>query len=219
MSFSPSFIKCAIFESSLPLSHTSIFHHIYIYYIIKYNSVGNAEPTSSSFAAWIPSDGEITTSLHNTKYPVTSNEINLAIGPYGNTNNHQLSQEEIIKLFVDRKQSSDDITNNNSSDNGVGGQYDIIVLGMQEAAFVSKKSATERSGNDDSERVADATTTTDNNNNINNSGEANNNNNEVIKKKERSRKSSSKKGPLEKAANKAGMLLRGVSANQTYKRK
>jgi hypothetical protein len=171
--------------------------------------VGNAEPTSSSFAAWVPHDGEITTSLSNTKYPVTSKEVNLAIGPYSNSNiGSQLSQEEIINS---------------------GGQYDIIVLGMQEAAFVSKKSAvanlttsttTERSSasqaisNDDSERVADATTTGNNNNN--NSREANNNNNEVSKKK---KQKSGKKGPLEKAVNKAGMLVRGISANQTYKRK
>ena len=212
---------------SHPLSHTSIFH-LLLYYI-KYNSVGNAEPTSSSFAAWVPSDGEITTSLSNTKYPVTSNEVNLAIGPYsvGNSNNNigenknkQLSQEEIIKLFTNRKKSDSNNSNNGGSSGG-GGQYDIIVLGMQEAAFVSKKSA-ERSGNDDSERVADATSidnNNNNNNNNNNSGEANNNNNEVTKKKEKSRKSSKKKGSLEKAVHKAGMLVRGVSANQTYKRK
>jgi hypothetical protein len=177
--------------------------------------VGNAEPTSSSFAAWVPHDGEITTSLSNTKYPVTSNEVNLAIGPYGNSNigenNKQLSQEEFIKLFT-----------NNGNDSG--GQYEIIVLGMQEAAFVSKKSAvanlttstaTERSGNDDSERVVDATTDNNNNNINNNSSGEGNNNNEVSKKKQKS----SKKGPLEKAVNKAGMLVRGISANQTYKRK
>lgn len=195
--------------------------------------MGNAEPTSSSFAAWVPSDGEITSTLRNTKYPVTSNEVNLAIGPYGSNsnigrseNNSELSQEEIIKLFTDRK-TNDDSDNNGGDD----GQYDIIVLGMQEAAFVSKKSVaaadnnnvttstTERSaasqpfGNDDSERVADAT---DDNNNVNNNncntGEANNSN--ELKKKH-------KKGvsQLFKSVNKAGMMVRGVSANQTYKRK
>ena len=86
--------------------------------------MGNAEPTPSSFAAWVPNDGEINESLSNTAYPVGSDEITHTVGPYGN-NNGGGGQEDIVKSLQ---------TTNNQG----GKKFDIIVLGMQEAAFVNK---------------------------------------------------------------------------------
>jgi hypothetical protein len=230
--------------------------------------VGNAEPTPTSFGAWIPDDGEINGPISNTLYPLGHMERTLAVGPYGaaaaaataaaasssannndnyNNNNNKISsshEDEIIQslLFT----SSDNNNNNdNTTTNGKKDKFDIIVLGMQEAAFVNKQKKECGGGGDNNNGTTITTTTTssirsssaasssemervhNNNNNSNDNDDDDNNNNGggVNHDNNNDNKSSSpptkKKGfnPLRKGAKKAvkaGMVMRGISANQTY---
>ena len=178
--------------------------------------MGNAEPTPSSFAAWVPNDGEINESLSNTDYPVGSDEITHTVGPYAT--------------------NSTDATANNSGGSSGGGQedivkslqanqegkFDIIVLGMQEAAFVNKtnKSNKDHGNNNDTPTKPDAATASSPNNNDNNgdddSGAAAAAGGGASPKKEKSKGGFLQKGA--KKAAKVGMVVRGISANQTYQR-
>ncbi len=197
-----------------------------------FGTVGNAEPTPTSFGAWVPYDGEIHGPLTNTPYPVGREELTLAVGPYGATtsaNNNGLV--DIIQSF----------TSQNTNPNTNGNKFDIIVLGMQEAAFVNKQkkegngdngginsirlaasSESDRGNNNNNSNsnsggVSDNTASNNNNNNNNNSDDSNSSSHH-----KRSSKSGFIRNPLKKGAKKAakaGMVMRGISANQTYKRK
>lgn len=179
--------------------------------------MGNAEPTPASFAAWVPHDGQITDPLHNTKYPVTQEEINLSVGPYSAANNNsthvnQVNQDEVLENLKQNFQSNEQ-------------QFDIIVLGMQEAAFVHKNKQTSQkelldvsnaSSRDGAEDAAATPSTSHHTNNTTNSEHcaATNNN---------SPNNNKGKGfnPLKKGAKKAAnvtLVMRGVSANKTYTR-
>ena len=161
------------------------------------SSVGNAEPTPTSFAAWVPNDGEINEPLSNTQYPVGQEEINLAVGPStaAANNNHEAI---MIKSFKQNKH-----------------KFDIIVFGMQEAAFVNKQKKKELLDNishPTTEDGLDDTTTCPRPSSDNNDKPS----------PGKTGKNHKRFNPLNagaKQAAKAGMAVRGISANRTYKRK
>eukprot|EP00573_Skeletonema_grethae_P009012 CAMPEP_0201695048 /NCGR_PEP_ID=MMETSP0578-20130828/7118_1 /ASSEMBLY_ACC=CAM_ASM_000663 /TAXON_ID=267565 /ORGANISM="Skeletonema grethea, Strain CCMP 1804" /LENGTH=83 /DNA_ID=CAMNT_0048180823 /DNA_START=42 /DNA_END=290 /DNA_ORIENTATION=- len=71
----------------------------YLTVLVCSANVGNAEPTPASFAAWVPHDGQIQDPLHNTRYPVTQEEINLSVGPYSTANNDSsnVNQDVVVE--------------------------------------------------------------------------------------------------------------------------
>ena len=161
--------------------------------------MGNAEPTPTSFSAWVPYDGEINGPLTNTPYPVGQDEINLSVGPYAAANNcNDNSQEGIVQSLATTNEKQ---------------KFDIIVLGMQEAAFVNKRKK-------DKELLDTSIDSISNNvgGDDTNTSSSNSNNNNIASSPP---KSKGFKNPLKKGAKKAakaGMVMRGISANQTYKR-
>uniref|UniRef100_A0A7S2END7 Inositol polyphosphate-related phosphatase domain-containing protein n=1 Tax=Ditylum brightwellii TaxID=49249 RepID=A0A7S2END7_9STRA len=72
-------------------------------------NMGNAEPTASSFGAWVPDDGDVKAMLLDTLYPVPS------------------------EIVPKNSPSKDAITVGNVPTEP--GNFDVIVLGMQEATF------------------------------------------------------------------------------------
>mmetsp|Transcript_17416 Transcript_17416/g.25975 ORF Transcript_17416/g.25975 Transcript_17416/m.25975 type:complete len:761 (-) Transcript_17416:8-2290(-) len=171
----------------------------YLKVLVCSANVGNAEPTPTSFSAWVPYDGEINGPLTNTPYPVGQDEINLSVGPYAAANNcNDNSQEGIVQSLGTTNEKQ---------------KFDIIVLGMQEAAFVNKqkkdKELLDTSIDSISNNVGGDDTASSNNNNTNNIAA-------LSPPKSKGFKNPLKKGA--KKAAKAGMVMRGISANQTYKR-
>jgi len=167
----------------------------YLKVLVCSANVGNAEPTPTSFSAWVPYDGEINGPLTNTPYPVGQDEINLSVGPYAANNRNDNCQEGIVQSLATTNEKQ---------------KFDIIVLGMQEAAFVNKQKKDKEllDTSIDSSSNIDDTTSSNNNNNNNNIASS-------------PPKSKGFKNPLKKGAKKAakaGMVMRGISANQTYKR-
>ena len=173
---------------------------------IFYSTVGNAEPTPTSFAAWVPNDGEINESLSNTDYPVGSDEITHTVGPYttSNSTNDNGGQEDIVKSLQTNQ----------------GGKFDIIVLGMQEAAFVNKTKSSNKDGVNNDTPTKPAAAIPPNSKDTNN-GNGGDNNGAAAGGGASPKKEKSKGGFLQKGAKKAakvGMVVRGISANQTYQR-
>lgn len=165
--------------------------------------MGNAEPTPTSFAAWVPNDGEINESLSNTAYPVGSDEITHTVGPYGINNGG--GQEDIVKSLQ-------------TTSNQGGKKFDIIVLGMQEAAFVNKTTNKSKDNVNDTPTKSDAaaTASSPNSKTTTDSGDNNGGAAGASPKKEKSKGGFLQKGA--KKAAKVGMVMRGISANQTYQR-
>jgi len=122
-------------------------------------NIGNAEPTPSSFAEWIPNDGELAHPVLSTEYPIN-------IANYRAANNDGGYDERLSNFIHEiEKEINVDTTTTTAkggerpppppNSNGRRRRFDIIVLGMQEAAFVDETPPTTR-GNT---AAASATTT------------------------------------------------------------
>ena len=104
-------------------------------------NIGNAEPTPSSFAEWIPNDGELAHPVLSTKYPIN-------IANYQAANNDG-GYDERLSNFI-HEIEKEEINVDTTTTTAKGGErppppnfkgrrrFDIIVLGMQEAAFVDE---------------------------------------------------------------------------------
>jgi hypothetical protein len=95
-------------------------------------NIGNAEPTPSSFAEWIPNDGELANPILSTKYPIHSTNYQTSTNDSGYT-------ARVSNFIHVLEKEIKDTTGDRPPLNFKGKRkFDIIVLGMQEAAFVNK---------------------------------------------------------------------------------
>ena len=95
-------------------------------------NIGNAEPTPSSFAEWIPNDGEVANPILSTQYPINSTNYQASTNDNGYT-------DRVSNFIHSLEKEIKDTTGTRPPLNFKGKRkFDIIVLGMQEAAFVNK---------------------------------------------------------------------------------
>jgi len=122
----------------------------YLTVLICSANVGNAEPTAASFGEWIPNDGEILGTIRDTPYPVmkTSNggdSLELSLSDI-DVSEHLSGDLKKVKKMLRKLEKK-------------AKKYDIIVMGMQEAAFTEKSKKKQHSGVeedlDTSERVSE----------------------------------------------------------------
>ncbi len=206
----------------------------YLTVLICSANVGNAEPTAASFGEWIPHDGEILGTIRDTPYPVmkTTNggeSLDLSLSDIDFSEHLSGDLKKVKKMLRKLEKKSK--------------KYDIIVMGMQEAAFTEKSKKKQSSGAeedlDTSERISerggylsddagdaslDEGVTQNGSNNVKASMTSSMASADYENKEKKGgsgliQKGSKTPSKIFKKIVKLNLMLRGVTASQTYTRK